>query len=299
MERIAMKNKSGRITVPIAKIPKLETRSPRDVFVLFAALNAMGYDEENNAKGMAPARKKVRGVLLGYNWNEKYPGLKRAFQEYGPWHILNAILAKPKNAKKTSMLGGCLQDLGRFSKEPLVRELWPIVKARQTRDAKKLFPLFQRETSRLIAFISRLPKRVKKIALIVNPLDAYWRGYGFGVSVGFWSGLRGISYVIVGPGAEKNQGELIRHELLHILAPALQIPRRIVGRNRKRMMALGYGSPRIINREYVVRGLNFLYEKEVLERNIAKDIQREAKDFPHINDALVFLRTEMKKAASR
>lgn len=53
-----MKNKPGRIIVPTAGIPKLETGNSRDVFVLFAALNAMGYDEENNTKGMTPVRKK-------------------------------------------------------------------------------------------------------------------------------------------------------------------------------------------------------------------------------------------------
>lgn len=218
--------------------------------------------------------------------------MKRAFQEYGPWHILNVILAKPKNVKKTSVLEGCLRDLGRFSKEPLVRKLWPIFKTRQTKDAEKLLSLLKRETSRLAAFINRPPKGVKKIVLIVNPLDAYWRGYGFGVNVGFWGGPRSISYVVAGPGAEKNQGELIRHELLHILAPAFQLPRWIIGRNRKRLIALGYGNSRLMNREYVVRGLNFLYQEKVLKRNISKDTQREAKDFPYINDALAFLRAK-------
>ena len=270
------------------QIPKLEVRNPRDVFMLFSALNAMGYNDENNTKGMTLVRKKIRNVLLGYDWNEKYPKLKKAFKTYHPWHLLNAILAKPKKIKKTSTLDGFISDLRKFSKEPLVRKLWRDFKIYQTKEAKKLFPLFEKETARLIAFINQLPKRTKKIVFITNPLDAYWSG--FALSAGE------IGYIIVGPGAEKNHGELIRHELLHLLTSPLRLPRRITAdRHHKRLATMGYGNPRIINREYVVRSLNLLYESVVLKRNISKATKYEEKNFPHIREALTFMKTKKEK----
>lgn len=270
------------------KTPKLEVRNPRDVFMLFSALNAMGYNDENNTKGMTPVRKKIRNVLLECDWNEKYPKLKKAFKTYHPWHLLNAILAKPKKIKKTSTLDGFILDLRKFSKEPLVRKLWKDFKIYQTKETKKLFPLFEKETARLIAFINHAPKRIKKIVFITNPLDAYWRGYEFGIG--------GIGYIMVGPGAKKDHCELIRHELLHLLAPMFQIPRRITsGRHHKRLAALGYGNLGVINREYVIRSLNLLYESAVLKRNIFKAIKHEEKNFPHIRETLAFMKTKKEK----
>lgn len=277
------------------RIPKLKAISSRDVFVLFSALNAMGYDDENNPEGMTPARKKVRRVLLGYNWNEKYPRLKRAIEKNHPWHLLNAILAKSKKIKKASVLGGFISDFRKFSDEPLARELWQIFKIRQAKEAKKLLPLFERKVTKLVAFISRPPPELKKIVLIINPLDSYWNGYTFGVGVGFWRGVEGVGYIVIGPYVKKRQIELlIRHELLHLLAPALRLPRRIIaGQHRnKRLVAMGYGVPSVINREYVVRSLNLYYESVVLKMDISKAIKREEKDFPHIRKAIEFMRAK-------
>ncbi len=275
-----MKKTLGRLT--------LEARPSRGVFALFAALNAMGYDNENNARGMHPARRKIRKALAGYNWNEKYPLLKRVFNAYHPWHLLKAILAKPRKVKRTPMLARFIQDLRNFSSEPLVRKLWKAFRNYQGGEAKKLFPLFERETIRLIAFINRPPRGITKIALTVNPLDAYWSGYGLTVGE--------IGYIVAGPGARKNQGGLMRHELLHILAPALQFPAPpAIGRNYRRLAAMGYGSQRIINHEYAVRSLGLLYESMILKRDISRDIKREARDFPHIRKALAFVKSKKEK----
>lgn len=278
----------------IAGIPKLEVKNSRDVFVLFAALNAFGYDEENNAKGMSPMRKKVRKVLLEHNWNSKYLKLKRATKIYGQWRLLNAILAKSKKIKKTPAMDGFFSDFRKFSNEPAVRKLWQVVKNHQIKEAKRLFQLFEKETCRLIAFLNRPWLGIKKIVLISNPLDAYWSGYVFGIRIGFWSGLKGISYIVAGPGAKKNHGGLIRHELLHILAPALRLPRRIIaGQHRnKRLVAMGYGVSSIINREYVVRGLNLYYESVILKMDVSKAVKREEGDFPHIRETLKFIKKE-------
>lgn len=158
-----MRSASNRIIISPVRIPKLAMRYPRDVFLLFAALNAMGYDGENNAGGMSAAREQVRNALSGYGWKGTYPGLAAAFKKYHPWPILNAIFAKQKYVKERSVLGRCLRDLEKFSKEPVVRTLWPIVKAGQARDARKLSALFHRETSRFTAFLGQPPREAENI----------------------------------------------------------------------------------------------------------------------------------------
>lgn len=246
--------------------------------MLFSFLNMVGYDVENRTAGMSPVRKKVRDVLLGYRWNGKYPHLVRATRTNHPWHLLKVIFAKPKTIRSDSTLSSFISDFRKFSQEPLVRKLWGVLKAHQAKEARKLFPLFARETARLIVFTSWPPREVKKIVLIANPLDAYWSGYELKIG--------GIGYIVVGPGAETNQGELIRHELLHLLAPRIRIKQWIPSRDVKRLAAIGYVGRRLINREYVVRGLNFIYESEVLKKDITRDIKREEKDFPHIREVV-------------
>lgn len=269
---------------------KIKYQLSRDVFILFCALNTFGYDDENNKKGMYSIRKKIRKVLLGHDWSKKYPKLKGAIEKNHPWHLLNAVLAEPKKIKKTSALDGFISDLRKFSKEPLIQKLWKVFKTRQTKEVKKLFSLFEKETIRLISFINRPQRKIKKVVFIANQLDAYWRGYGFRIGK--------VGYIVVGPGAEKNHGGLIRHELLHLLAPMFRFPRRITAnRNRKCLAAMGYGNLNIINREYVIRSLNLLYDTTVLKRDISKAIKREEKDFPHIREALAFVKTKKERSS--
>ena len=270
------------------RIPKLAVGNPQTVFLLFVALNAMGYDEENNSRGMSAARKKVRGVVAGRNWDGKYPSLKRAVKTYGPWRLLRTILTHREDARRPPTLINFSTELRELSREPSIQKLRKLFKAYQVAEAKKLSPLFRRETARLITFLGQSPRGVKKIVLIANPLDAYWRGYGLTIGR--------IGYIVVGPGAEKDFGELIRHELLHILAPSLRFPvLTATGKNYRQLAAMGYGNPRIIEREYVVRGLNLLYRAAVLKRDISDAVRREQKHFPRIREAMALVRMKMKK----
>lgn len=198
---------------------KIECKNQKDVFILFSALNSMGYNDENNNQGMHPIRRKVRNYLLACNWSKEYPELNKIIKKHHPAQLLIKILQRLS-----------ISDFKKFSKEPLIQKLWTKFKNSQEKETKKIFPLFQREVVYLIRFINKKPSDVKKLVLIINLLDAYWRGYGFKIAE--------TGYVIVGPGADKNQGELIRHELLHLLAPTLRLPRRIT--TGQQPQAFGY-----------------------------------------------------------
>jgi hypothetical protein len=103
-----------------------------------------------------------------------------------------------------------------------------------------------------------------------------------------------IDYVIVGPGAEKNQGELIRHELMHLLAPSFHLPQKVVT-PRLSATTFSYIGYKVQNRECVIRALNLIYQKEVLKTNIKSLIAREKKSFPYIEKANTLLEGKLKK----
>jgi len=279
---------------------KIGYQSSKDVFVLFCALNAMGYDYENNKDGMHPIRLKIRKKLLKYNWAKKYPHLKNIFQKYHQGVLLIYTLPKPiktykiiwKITAKTPLRTIYQSSIKRFSQEPLIEKLWGEFKNVQLKENKKIFPLFKKHASGLIKFINmRHPLDVNKIILIVNPLDACWRGYGPKIGK--------VGYVVVGPDADRNDVQVLHHELLHILAPRFKIPKQIIeniirkSATRKSLNRIGYSTKKIISREYIVRALNLLYAKEVLKKDIS--LSKEKDNFPRIEEVIKIVKNKLKR----
>ncbi len=249
--------------------------------MLFAALNAMGYNYENNSKGMSSARKKTRTALKRHDWRGRLPTLSRAIERHHPWFLIHALFVKPSKLSRSSA-----SDFQKFSKDQLIQKLWKSLKTDITKENKGLFPLFKKETIKIIEFLKISPS-VRKIILIANPLDAYWRGYSFKI--------KSTGYIVVGPGAKKNNGETMRHELLHLLAPTFRLPRKLTV-SRALPAATGYTGCRIINRECVIRALNILYQKQVLHSNISPALKREEKHFPRIEKCVISLKEKMKRS---
>jgi hypothetical protein len=268
---------------------KLETKVVKDIFVTFLALNALGYNDENNKGGMHPARKKARNILQKYNWNKKYPHLKKDLKKTGPWYLIRTLLEKSNNIKRIKISNNSfVLNLKNFTKEPLIKKAWKVFKNYHLKEAQKLFPIFKKEIIRMIAFINKSPENLKKIILIPNLLDAYWRGYGLKIE--------NIGYIVVGPGAEKNHGELIRHELLHILVPQYRVPLHFIFKKDHRQIAkLGYTSQNIIRREYIILSLNLLYESEILKKNIEQAIIRKKRYFPHLQEVIEIIKKRLTK----
>ncbi len=275
---------------------EIEYQTPKDIFVLFCALNAMGYNNENNTKGMHPIRRKIRKILFQCNWSQKYPKLKKILNKYHQGSFLAELLSKPLKTKnntrdtknRTSKIFH--SNLKFFSKEPIIKNLWLIFKNYQIREAKKLFPLFKKEIEKLIKFINQPVAYPKKIVLVPNLLDAYWSGYGFKINK--------VGYVIVGPGALKNQARLITHELLHVLAPKYRIPKNIFNFDKiinKKLISMGYGGKEILKQEYLVRGLNILYDAQFFKKDIKTMIKKERKEFPEIEKIIGFIENKLKR----
>lgn len=269
----------------------------KDIFILFCALNALGYDDENNGKGMHPVRKKIRKALLKQDWPYKYLKLRKIIKNYHQSQLLIEISRNPLRSlrkgdilKKNFLIArNFYLELKHFSNESLIKKLWPEFRKIQLKETKKLFPIFKKEALNLAKFLNKQPTGIKKIILISNLLDAYWRGYGFKIN--------GIGYVVVGPGADKNNGELIRHELLHVLAPNFNLPPEITKKTRS-LASMGYGDRKIINQEYIIRGLNLLYKSKYCKKNITKMLKNEQKYFSKIKNAIEIIERKLKMAAN-
>lgn len=258
------------------KVPQAEVKSSRDVFALFVALNSLGYNEENNSLGMTPTRQKIRLVFQRDVLEERYPTLIRAIRKNHPWQLLYKILTvTPLYPSR-----GFVVDIRRFSCEPKIKRAWKDTKAAHLQEAQKAALAFKHELLWLTMFLNREPRRFKKMILVVNPLDAYWRGYALKI--------KSTGYVITGPGATDNNNELIRHELLHLLAPFFRLPKDFVA-HRSSSDNSCYTGYKVVNRECVICALSLLYQRYVFNKNINLILRRKRKEFPFIEKAVEYL----------
>lgn len=265
-------------------VPKIEARDSREIFALFIALNALGYDDENNPSGMAAVRKRARTVIKsGHDWRTRYPIIARAMKRHHAWYLLQAVL----NASPSISSRGFVSSVKKFSSEPLVKIMWETTKGSRMNEMDNLFPLFKRVLVQLIKFLKKWPRNIKKVVLIVNPLDAYWRGYALKI--------KSSGYIIAGPGATKNDGELLRHELLHLIAPLFRIPKKLAVSTRS-LERMGYKNNRIVKHETVVRALNLIYQKQALRKSIKSAIKREKRYFPQIEKIINYLLEKMERS---
>ena len=271
------------------KIMRLEVKISKNIFILFLALNAYSYNDENNKNGMHPIRKKIRTIIKKYNYNQKCPYLKKIFKKTGIWYLIYVLLEKNGKIKKNSKSKiSFILNLKKFAKEPFIENSWNVLKNYETKEIKKISPLFKKETKKIISFINKPIKDLKKIILIINPLDAYWRGYALKI--------KETGYIVVGPGAEKNHCELIRHELLHILAPSYNIPIKFTSpKDHQRAVKLGYTNRNIIQKEYIVHSLNLIYQSKILKKDIKQVIIQEKKYFPHLQKIIKIVKEQIEK----
>jgi len=271
----------------------LETKISKDVFMLFLALNKAGYKEENNENGMHQARKLAKTLSKNNDLYETNTYFKKLLKKVDPWYLMREILKKEKmSGKNKTPAYYLISNLKKFSKEVSAQKLWKLLKPYYYKESKKLAPIFEKETRRIIKFINGSVPKLNRIILIPNLLDAFWRGYGIKI--------KDVGYIVVGPGSEKNNAELIRHELLHILTPRYNIPTRLLlTKDHHRAIKFGYIGKKILRGEYTVLAINLIYESKVLKKNIKKNIIREKRSFPHIYEVIKIVEKTIEKERGR
>lgn len=191
---------------PVRLITKhgVELRADEDVFVLFAALNALGYAEETRRKGpplRAPVfhdiRIEVRDALRAVHKKGGTAGIRKMFEK-NPAEIevyLQAILAEgraklPKRARKLKSALGALQE---FRNKAELASLFDKIAEEQRKHSVKLKGLVEQdfvEAKKLLGASSlRAPL---SLVVVPNPLDGH--------DVVRRLRVGDTRYLIVGPG---------------------------------------------------------------------------------------------------
>lgn len=189
---------------------KIRLEAIREVFVLYCALNANGYDKENGP-AMHPVRERVRAFLKGkqlekfdFKWNP-YQYTKQ---------VLTSVGWEPTKEANPDFLES-LSYLKRFEQEANLDSIWEEVKAK----TETVLDDYRREVTRIVGELDRWLKMEEpagEVIISVNLLEAYFRG--FSIPAG------DKTYVILGPSLQPNLRNFL-HELLHAYLRKLSYPR--------------------------------------------------------------------------
>ena len=250
----------------ILENPEIEIEFSLEIFTLFVVLNSLGYSEENRPEGMTVLRKEAQSVFNKGLLKEEYPKLLKAVETNHPWHLIFKILA-PKSSD------GFADGIKELSGNPAVEMLWDKSKPDLLKERKRIEPHLRQELADLNRFLKDKTWQVEKVVLIINPLDAHWRGYSFKI--------KNTAFIVVGPGATDKDNELIRHELLHLVAPSFEIPHSLIDKQSSKDPEY-QDEFEFLCQEYTVRALSLLYRKEILNKDISLEIDNEKEQFSSI-----------------
>lgn len=197
------------------------------LFTLFAALNAAGYDEENNEQGFSAVRQQVRDELAG----RSLPSLQRLrpylamcrfihVSQCATWVLQRG--AAPDFARAVDgwaidapalLFFGFDRALAAFYQEAAIADLWQTQQPAYVAEIERYLALIEPAVAEVFAYLRLNEPPTAGVRVLPNLLDAYWRGYGPHVGV--------FSYVVMGPASAPNVG-LIQHEAMHpILNPLI------------------------------------------------------------------------------
>lgn len=190
------------------------------LFTFMAALNAAGYDDENNPGGLHPVRQAVRAQLDGQplpslsrlRWRLR---LCRVIHESQCIHWLLQRGGPPAFERQADgwwlpvpafLFLGFDTALRDFYVEAEIARLWaehrPAYEAEVTRYQDLLGPSLQTT----LGYLRLSAPATGRVVMLPNLLDAYWRGYGPAVG--------STSYIVSGPAQRPNVG-LVQHEFMH------------------------------------------------------------------------------------
>lgn len=261
------------------------------LFTLFAALNAAGYDEENNELGMSEVRRQVRAALAGRGEVTSplrpYLAMCRTIHvsQCATWILqrgpapdfARAVDGWALNAPAFPFLGFD-RALAAFYRQTDIARLWAAQRPAYEAEIARYRSLATPAVDEVFAYLRITAPPTAGVVVLPNLLDAYWRGYGPRVG--------DLSYVVMGPAVEPNVG-LIQHEALHpILNPLVDAHLAAVERGQadrlfaalKPRVAAGYRTWPNILHESVIRAVEVrLADPNDRERLIR---QEEAAGFP-------------------
>ncbi len=191
--------------------------SDERLFTIMAALNAAGYSEENNPQGMHPVRQAVRAELEA----ENIPSLGRLrlyFQMHQSMYVTWALQRNnpPAFTRQTEgwwvtgvpplFFFGLDDTLRDFYREADIAALWKKYKPEYDAEGERYRAVMGPSVQAVLDYLHIQDPPTRRVIVLPNLLDAYWRGYGPRVG--------DTSYIIMGPSDQPNIG-LIQHEAMH------------------------------------------------------------------------------------
>lgn len=188
------------------------------LFTLMAALNAGGYNDENNEQGMHPVRQAVRAALATKPLSTRlwlHTQLCRRLHESKCIEWVLQRGAPPTFARAVEgwwvdvpafLFAGFADALQDFYGEAEIATLWrahqPAHAAEAARYQAHLDPALQT----VYTYLQVQPAPDAYVVMVPDLLNAYWRGYGPQIGP--------ISYIVSGPALDPNVG-LLQHEVMH------------------------------------------------------------------------------------
>ncbi|MGE5139382.1 MAG: DUF4932 domain-containing protein [Rudaea sp.] len=214
---VSVRSEAVSLSSPTATGRFVSVQADERLFTLMAALNAAGYDDENNEEGMYPLRQEVRARLAARNI-PTVARLRLYFQAHPSQYVAWILQRGEPPAFDRTIAGwfvegmpafaffgldGALRD---FYREADIASLWRESEPGYEAEVARYQPLASGAVQQMLDYARLKQPPTGQIIVLPNLLDAYWRGYGPRVG--------SISYVVLGPSDEPNLS-LIQHEALH------------------------------------------------------------------------------------
>lgn len=256
---------------PAGAAPAAPVRIVADerLFTFMAALNAAGYDDENNVLGMHPVRQAVRADLAGLylpSLDRLRPRLQmcRLIHESQCLHWLLQRGGPPDFARQAEgwwpdvpafLFLGMDTALRDFYLEAGIARLWQNHQPAYAAEIARYQALLEPSLQVTQDYLGVSASSIGTVVMLPNLSDAYWRGYGLAVG--------DTSYIVSGPAETPNIG-LLQHEYLHpIINPLVDANLTAIDPAQSRRLfaalrggvARGYGSWEAILHESVIRAV--------------------------------------------
>lgn len=268
---------------------KILLKNNKDIFALFCLFNSYGYDTENRKEGMNKTRVSVRKNLkkiTDKNLNKKIRAFLKDKHQY---FLIEMLFNKNKEL---------IQILKSFDKLEKVDFLWKKCKPNHEKELKR-YKNIKKDINIILNLLDLQRYPVKKIVLIPNLLDAYWRGYG--------PTIKNTQYIIFGPSPYQNN-HLITHEFLHSVFNKNTKDQKIINLfkegskilknnyNRSDFSKIGYSERQVILSEYLIRAFHIFFKQKFKKENINEALRNDfKKGFVLIKKFLSLIEKNIKK----
>lgn len=239
-----------------------------EIFYLFSFLNLIGYDHENNRKGMHPLRKSVRQQLKEKIKINRYSLLKKYISKKHQGQFVGWLLRKkytPKEIEKAFSKRelSFFKEFDKAFKEFIEKEKenlpWDYAKNLYLQEKSIRYKKIVKELNDLAGFlnISLRLLNLDRIIIIPNFMDAYDRGYG--------PREARTAFIVYGP-LKDEKFRLIRHEFLHSVIDPLALKNNVFLEKTKNFLKhsqpskdlkkVGYTNWKIIFSELLIRAID-------------------------------------------